>query len=267
MIEIPADLGRVLDEAWEATKKVPGYLLENEARFLGFLAAIIPAKGAIVEIGSFRGRSTVMLGTVAARYGLGPVVAIDPHNSPILLPAQGSHQPSSYTDFLASIREAGLEQQVEPHLAYSRDVSAAWTRPVRLLWIDGDHSYEGAKTDFDGFLRHLVPNSVVALHDALNTCEGPIRVFVEEMLRSGRFGPAGFVHSIAWSQFRPGDAGVFQKEREQLDRRASRLIGLVKNCDGELRGLKKMRYKVLRSRVPRFPVPYVVWAKQLEPAR
>jgi len=90
---------------------------------------------------------------------------------------------------------------------------------------------------------------------------------VEEMLRSGRFGPAGFVHSIAWSQFRPGDAGVFQKEREQLDRRASRLIGLVKNCDGELRGLKKMRYKVLRSRVPRFPVPYVVWAKQLEPAR
>src|SRR5271168_5087278 len=121
MIAIPPDLKRTIDEAWEATKNVPGYLLENEARFLGVLAAIVPAQGAIVEIGSYRGRSTVMLGKVAARYGLGPVVAIDPHNSPILLPAQGSHQPSSFTDFLANIRAAGIAQIVEPHLAYSRE--------------------------------------------------------------------------------------------------------------------------------------------------
>jgi predicted O-methyltransferase YrrM len=265
MIAIPADLQRTIDEAWEVTKKVPGYLLENEARFLGVLAAIVPASGTIVEIGSYRGRSTVMLGKVAARYGLGPVVAIDPHNSPILLPAEEAHQPSSYTDFLASIREARLEQQVEPRLAYSREVSASWMRPIRLLWIDGDHSYAGAKTDFDEFFPHVAPNGVVALHDALNTCVGPIRVFVEDMLRSGRFGPAGFVHSIAWSQYRPADSEAFKKEREELDRRASRLIGLVKEGQ-ELRGLEKMKYKLLRSRVPRFPLTYEAWAKQLEPA-
>ena len=262
MLTVPKDLNTVIEEAWEATKDVPGHLQENEARFLGVLAAITPAQGAIVEIGSYRGRSTVMLAKVAAHYGLGPVVAIDPHNSPVLVNLDGSNDKSSYEDFLHAIRHAGIAEHVEPHRAYSKDVSAGWNRPIRLLWIDGDHSYPGAKADFDGFLPHLQPNGVVALHDSLNNFEGPIRVFVEEMLRSDRFGPAGFVHSIAWSQYRPTDGSRFRAQREQLAKRASKLIGLVEEGK-ELRGLKKMRFKLTRSRVPRFPLTYEAWAKQL----
>jgi hypothetical protein len=56
LLTVPKDLKAVIEEAWEATKPVPGYLLENEGRFLGVLAAITPAQGAIVEIGSYRGR-------------------------------------------------------------------------------------------------------------------------------------------------------------------------------------------------------------------
>jgi predicted O-methyltransferase YrrM len=93
MITIPRDLQKVIDENWEATRNIPGYLLENEARFLGFLAACTPAKGRIVEIGSFKGRSTVMLAKVAAPYGLGKVVAIDPHNFNLSEKARGeTHQ-------------------------------------------------------------------------------------------------------------------------------------------------------------------------------
>jgi hypothetical protein len=120
LLTVPKDLKAVIDEAWEATKAVPGYLLENEARFLGVLAALTPVQGAIVEIGSYRGRSTVMLAKIAAHYGLGPVVAIDPHNSPILVNPDGSNSKSSYEDFLHSIREAGIDENVEPHLAYRR---------------------------------------------------------------------------------------------------------------------------------------------------
>ena len=264
MITVPKDLKSVIDEAWEATKDVPGHLQENEARFLGVLAAITPAQGAIVEIGSYRGRSTVMLAKVAAHYGLSPVVAIDPHNSPILVNLDGSNDKSSYQDFLHSIRSAGIEEHVEQHLAYSKDVSPGWNRPIRLLWIDGDHSYPGAKTDFDGFFPHLVPNGVIALHDSLNNFEGPIRVFVEEMLRSDKFGAAGFVHSMAWSQYRPTDGSKFRAQREKLAKRAGKLIGLVEEGK-ELRGLKKMRFKLTRSRVPRFPLTYEDWAKQLDP--
>jgi predicted O-methyltransferase YrrM len=266
-IKIPTDLDIVLNDAWEHTRRVPGYLGEEEARFLGLLAACIPAKGAIVEIGSFKGRSTVMLAKVASHYGLGPAIAIDPHNSPILFDRQSNPEASSYQDFLGSIRAAGVSDHVEFHRAHSADVANFWNRPIRLLWIDGDHTYEGAKKDLDGFLPHLVPGAAVAFHDALNSFPGPIRVFVEDILRSDRFGPAGFVHSIAWAQFRPDDGHVFRQRRSSLARRASRLIPLVQS-GGELHGLAKRRFKFHRFLVPHSPINPSKWASLLEgPAR
>ena len=263
MIAIPPDLERVIEEAWEKTRPVPGFLLENEAKFLGLLAACTPAKGLIVEIGSFKGRSTVMLASGAAHYGLGPDAAIDPHNYNLSLPLR-SPPPSTLDDFVDSLRAAGVSQHVEFHHALSKDISASWNRPIRLLWIDGDHSYAGAKSDFDGFTPHLSPGGIVALHDALNVFPGPIRVFVEDVLRSPRFGAAGFVHSIAWAQFRPADGQQFQKSRAFLDRRASRLLPFVREGT-PLRGARKIFYKINRSRVPRAPLRPEVWAALLEP--
>ncbi len=264
MITIPGDLPKVIDEAWEATRAVPGYLLENEARFLGFLAACTPAEGRIVEIGSFKGRSTVMLAKVAAHFGLGQVVAIDPHNFNLsekteAAPETLARPASTKDDFLNSLRTADVLEHVEFHHALSKDVSSSWDEPIRLLWIDGDHTYPGAKDDFDGFAPQVSPGGVIALHDALNAFSGPIRVFVEQMLRSNQFGTAGFVHSIAWAQFRPNDGEKFQEKRERLARRASRLLPFVKD-DVELRGFRKKLYKLHRSRVPRKLPGVADWA-------
>jgi predicted O-methyltransferase YrrM len=259
-VKIPADLETVLQDAWEATRKVSGHLSENEARFLGLLAACVPAKGTIVEIGSFKGRSTVMLAKVASHYGCGPVVAIDPHNSPILVNIPTNPEMSSYQDFLDNIHAAGVSNHVESQAAYSKEVANSWNRPIRLLWIDGDHSYEGAKSDLDGFLPHLVPHGVVAYHDALNAFPGPIRVFVEDVLGSDLFGPAGFVHSIAWAQFRPEDGNTFRQKRSALARRASRLLPFVKSGK-ELAGMAKRRYKLSRFLVPHSAVDAAQWTR------
>jgi hypothetical protein len=89
------------------------------------------------------------------------------------------------------LKTAGVTEHVEFHRALSKDVSSSWKDPIRFLWIDGDHSCPGAKEDFDGFAPHVQPGGVIALHDALNVFSGPIRVFVEEMLRSNQFGSAG----------------------------------------------------------------------------
>jgi hypothetical protein len=263
LTNIPTDLEAVLNDAWEVTRKVPGHLTEKEARFLGMLAACVPAKGTIVEIGSFKGRSTVMLAKVASRYGGGPVVAIDPHNSPILLDHGAHPEASSYEDFLESIRAAGVSGHVESRAAYSKEVSKSWNRPIRILWIDGDHSYEGAKNDLDGFFPHLMPLGVVAFHDALNVFPGPIRVFVEDVLRSDRFGPAGFVQSIAWAQFRPEDGEAFRERRSSLARRASRLIPFVESGN-ELQGIAKRRYKLSRFLVPHSGIDAREWASLVD---
>jgi len=216
-----------------------------------------------VEIGSFQGRSTVMPATVASHCGLRPIVAIDPHNSPILLDHHANPEASSYQAFLDSIHAAGVSSNVESHLAYSTDVASSWNRPIRLLWIDGDHSYEGAKKDLDGFFPHLVSLGVAAFHDALNAFPGPIRVFVEDVLRADRFGPAGFVHSIAWAQFRPGDGHAFREWRSSLAGRASRLIPFVENGN-ELRGMAKKRYKLSRFRVPHSAIDPGKWASLVD---
>ena len=265
-VEIPGDLNAVLDEAWNAAAKIPGFLGESEARLLGILAACVSRGGAIVEIGSFKGKSTVMLARVARHYGLGPVVAVDPHNFNNVELEEHRSKPgaSSYQEFLDHLRGAGVADDVEVHRAYSSEVADGWDRPIGFLWIDGDHSYRGAKSDFDGFLPHLLPGGVVAFHDALHEFAGPIRVFVEDVLRSDRFGGAGFVQSIAWAQWLPEGGAKFRLRRAALERRAAPLIPLLKD-ERELRGLRKLRFKVLRSLVPRGGVTPLEWAALLDP--
>lgn len=264
-IRIPPDLNTVLDEAWAAAKSVPGFLSEAEARFLGMAAACAPVGGAIVEIGSFKGKSTVMLAKVAALYGRGPVVAIDPHNfnNPELGEFRTESGATSYDEFVSNLRRAGVADGVEVHRAFSTVVAETWDRPIRFLWIDGDHGYAGAKADFDGFAGHVIPGGIVAFHDALHEFAGPIRVFVEDVLRSDRFGAAGFVHSIAWSQFRPEDGGRFRDNRRQVEKPAERLVPLLRD-ERPLGGVRKLVYKLQRSRVPRGPMEAEAWVASLE---
>jgi predicted O-methyltransferase YrrM len=90
LTDLPKDLDQTIEKAWQRAKAVPGFMAENEIRFLAALAACTPAEGSIVEIGSFKGKSTVALATICDRYALSPVVAIDPHAG---LSYLGPHMP------------------------------------------------------------------------------------------------------------------------------------------------------------------------------
>src|SRR6266481_8859659 len=200
-----------------------------------------PAQGVILEIGSYKGKSTVGLASIVQRYGLGPVVAVDPHSAPAVTDFGHGSYVSSWDDFQASLRDAGVERNVDAHRAYSRDLAGGWTRPIRFLWIDGDHTYRGAKEDIDLFRGHLVPGAIVALHDVLHSFEGPVRVFTEELLGSDLFGAAGLCGSIGWAQYRPSDGTRWRAARLALERRVRRLIPFVQ--DGrEPQGFAKLRY-------------------------
>jgi len=85
---------------------------------------------------------------------------------------------------------------------------------------------------------------------------------VEEILRSDRFGPAGFVKSIAWSQHRPDDGGAFREQREKLDHRARGLVPLLTNGN-ILRGFNKLKYNLIRARVPRAVISPAQWAAMI----
>ncbi len=121
MAAFPPDPDTVIEKAWQLTQRTAGFLGENEARFLGMLAACVPARGAIIEIGSFKGKSTVMLASVAAHYGLGPVVAIDPHTSPSTTDPGIAASSSTFEEFLAAVKAAGL-------------TASKLTAPFRATW-------------------------------------------------------------------------------------------------------------------------------------
>ena len=263
---VPSGLEAALSDAWHAAKVVPGFLLENEARFLGMMAACAPRDGVIVEIGSFKGKSAVMLGKLAERYGFGPIIAIDPHNfyNAELEDHRTTLGATSYDEFLGNIEAARVKPYVEVHRNFSAEVAKAWDRPIRLLWIDGDHSYAGAKSDFDSFTPHLIPGGFVALHDALHEFPGPIRVFVEDILQSNRFGASGFVNSIGWSQYRPDDSFSFRHLHQALEPLAAKLIPFVTD-DRPLHWLEKIQFKLARSRVPRSLPSIADWTRMLDP--
>ena len=224
------------------------------------MAACAPARGTILEIGSYKGKSTVGLASIAQRYGLGPVVSVDPHSAPAVTDFGHGSQRSSWDDFRASLRAAGVEAGVEAQRAYSRDLARGWNRPIRFLWIDGDHTYRGAKEDIDLFLPHLVPGAVVAMHDVLHSFEGPVRVFAEELLASDEFGPAGLCGSIGWAQYRPQDGRQWRTARRALGRRVGRLIPFVR--DGRApTGLRKLRYKFWRGLVPHAAPDGAAWVR------
>lgn len=249
MTHLPADFARASDEAWAAINAAPGFLTEREGRFLVMAAACAPARGSILEIGSFKGKSTVGLASMARHYSLGKIIAVDPHTAPSETDPSLSGQASTWEDFLATLRAAGLDKYVEAHRAFSSELGQTWDRPLRLLWIDGDHTYSGVKLDFDLFSPFLVEGSIIAFHDTLHEFDGPLRVFVDQVLRSDRFGPAGFSGSIGWAQFRPSDGGKFRRARLALADRCAPVVSLLQSGRNP-HGVQKLWFKLLRSRIP-----------------
>jgi MMP 1-O-methyltransferase len=260
LLSAPADLHEAIDEAWARVRAAPGFLTEREGRFLALIAAAAPAQGTMLEIGSYKGKSTVGLASVAQRYGLGPVVAVDPHSAPAVTDYGHGTSQSSWDDFRATLRAAGVEGSVEAHRAYSRDLARDWKRPIRLLWIDGDHTYKGAREDIDLFGPHVVPNGIVAFHDVLHSFEGPVRVFAEVVLGSNDFGPAGLCGSIGWAQYRPADGTSWKAARQRLKRKLERLIPFVRGGE-DPKGLRKLRYKLWRGLVPHAAPDPAAWVR------
>ena len=241
-----------VDNGWKKVAATTGYLSEREARFLMAAVALAPGVGKNLEIGSFKGRSTVGIAYVARELGLGTVVAVDPHTSPASTDPDLRGKNTSYHDFVTNLRTAGVFERVEIKRAFSYDLAREWKDPIRFLWIDGDHTYEGAKADLDMFKPYLVDGAIVAMHDVLGTFEGALRVFVEEVLDSNQFGVAGFSGSIGWAQYRPrdGQSVRFRLRRGLLAISGRRLIPVARRAHDGLRGWNKFLYKFWRPLAP-----------------
>lgn len=146
-----------------------GILLENLARE--------NKTGNIVEIGSWKGKSTIRLakGTIAGKKNM--VFAIDPHTgSPEHKKALGEDL-NTYQEFEQNIKKAGVENYVVPIVETSEEAAITFNAPVGLVFVDGNHEYEYVKKDFDLWYPKLVSGGIIAFHD--NNWPGPKKLIDE----------------------------------------------------------------------------------------
>jgi predicted O-methyltransferase YrrM len=203
--------------------RVEGYLFPHEAVFLYWLARSAPGTGAIVEIGSYRGRSTLCLASGASARRRTRIAAVDPHVY------------ETEAEFRENLRRFGMTGAVEVVVVPSVDAARSWREPVRVLFVDGNHERSSVEADVDAWFPHLEPGGFLVLHDSteLSRFPGPVEVARARLRVGPEFEATGQLGSITWAR-RTGGSDPWRPPMH-----GRRVL------DGWIRALKSRRSKKL----------------------
>lgn len=174
----------------ERMRTIEGWLSDREADLLiaGLTRALneLPAPHAVVEIGSYQGRSTTVLGSVLAALGAdGLVYAIDPHDGEVGALDQGLVQTlPTFDAFKRNIAAAGLTDVVKT--LRQRSYEVRWEQPISFLLIDGLHDHDNVSRDFSHFERWLGEGAYLAFHGYADYYRD-VRLFVDDLVAGGDF--------------------------------------------------------------------------------
>lgn len=181
-------------------EEVTGFMPADEGRALYDAAVSYLGNGTGVEIGTYCGKSTVLLGAAAQQTG-GVLYTIDHHHG------SEEHQPgweyhdtslvdpvTGLFDTLPALRHtldaAGLDDHVVTVVAKSALVARSWRTPLQFLFIDGGHTDEAAQRDYDGWAKWVAVGGGLVIHDVFPNPEdggqAPYRIY-RRALDSGEF--------------------------------------------------------------------------------
>ncbi|HEY6793992.1 MAG TPA: class I SAM-dependent methyltransferase [Kineosporiaceae bacterium] len=192
-MSLPADLAAVV-------AATPGFMPDDEGEAL-HAAARAAGPGTWLEIGSYCGKSTLLLAD-AARAVNARVVTVDHHHgSEENQPGWEWHDPtlvdpgSGRLDTLPTFRrvlDVHLADVVTAVVATTQLVAGWWATPLRLLFLDGNHTEDVAQQDYASFAPHLLPGGLLLVHDVFpdpaDGGQAPWHV-VQAALASGWFEP------------------------------------------------------------------------------
>lgn len=160
-----------LDEVMAVVEDVDGWMSPDQVARLYVAAAATNAGDQVVEIGSFRGRSTIVLAS-AASDGVA-IIAIDPHAGNDRGPqefigfeteAAGDHEA-----FNANLAAAGVADRVRHVREFSDLAHEAVCGAIAVLFIDGAHRYAPARSDIRRWGARVVPGGTMLIHDSFSS--------------------------------------------------------------------------------------------------
>ena len=149
-------------------QEIEGWLSENEAVGLYSIARQLPYNAVVVEIGSWQGKSTYC---ISKGLKSGKVYAIDPFNKDAGTD-EGTQKDydSIYIEntllenFKKNMIQFGVSDKIIIKQGYSYNFSEDF-ETINFLFIDGDHSIKGCKTDFELYAQKIKPKGFIAFHD------------------------------------------------------------------------------------------------------
>jgi predicted O-methyltransferase YrrM len=170
---------------------IPPRTMHSEAD-AAVLRATAVARRRVVEIGVYEGSSAVVLCQVLAPDA--ELHLVDPfgHHGWALPAGWGATEGASRRVVARAARRGG--PRVHWHVDYSANVARTWAGEVDLVFIDGDHSEDGVRADWDAWHGFVAPGGAVVFHDARASQDGgrglpgPTNV-VDSQFRGPQAGP------------------------------------------------------------------------------
>jgi len=218
MVQVDS-LNAEINETREFAEAVDGWLSVGEGALLYSLAKGVSSRRAVVEIGSWKGKSTIWLGRGSKNGSRAKVYAVDPHTgSPEINEVLGAVW--TLDEFKRNIARAKLEAVVEPLVMTSEEAAKDFREPIELIFIDGAHEYDAVKLDFELWSPKVVEGGIMAFHDT-NGRPGSTRAVSELVYKSRHFRNVRYIDSITYAE---------RVARNSLkDRIRNRLVLLLKN--------------------------------------
>jgi predicted O-methyltransferase YrrM len=185
-------------ELMAALDGVEGWFSPDQVTRLAHCAAAVPPGGRIVEIGSFRGRSTIAIARCSPP-GV-EIVAVDPHagtdRGPQEIVGFAAAAAEDHAVFVANLDRAGVRDRVIHVRRFSQEALAEVAGPVDLLHVDGAHRLAPARDDLRGWGARVRPGGCLLVHDAFSSV-GVTGAIGAELLLSPQWRYVGRSRSLA----------------------------------------------------------------------
>lgn len=162
-------------ELWlRLSETIPSWTRNDEARELLRVSYSLSVGAVVVEIGSFLGAGAILLAGPRSIRGSGIVYCVDPfdgtgdsfsvpHYQRIL---EDIGIGSLREHFEKNIYDAGLEAWVRIQQGRAKEVARTWTKPIDLLYLDGDQSRIGVRETYDSWVEFLKVGGIIAVHNS-----------------------------------------------------------------------------------------------------
>jgi predicted O-methyltransferase YrrM len=189
-------MSRDFDAALRAVEGVDGWLSDAQARRLWDRARAAGPNARVVEIGSYRGRSAIVLAHATG----GEVVAIDPHagndRGPRQIHGSAGEGEADNSAFRANLERAGVAERVRHVRRPSAEALGEVEGALDLLYVDGAHRYGPARDDLDRWSALVAPGGALLVHDAFSSV-GVTLAIARVLVGGARFRYAGRTGSLA----------------------------------------------------------------------